>query len=93
LKKILYFNVLIFQLAENKSSAAVQLMHENMEIKQEKLKISKEKLFLQREKLEYLKNIHSNFKNIFNNIDYNIKCLKEEMEKNSTFISHIIIKN
>jgi len=68
-------------------------MHENIEIKQEKLRIFKEKLFLQREKLEYLKNIHSNFKNIFNNIDYNIKCLKEEMEKNSTFISHIIIKN
>lgn len=81
---------------ENNSTAAVRLMHENIEIKREILKISKEKLLLQREEFEYLKNIHSGYKDILSNMDYNIMRLREKVEKiaplKSKCISRIVVK-
>lgn len=63
------------------SSAAVQLMRENTEIKQERLRISKEKLLFEKEKFDYLKNFYFDCKNILSNVDYNIMRLREEVEK------------
>lgn len=74
-------NILREQTAHNK-----QMQARRNEIEEEKLKILRENLALKKAKFEHYKSSLLEYKNIFTNIDENLRCLKDEVEKVPSYI-------
>lgn len=58
-----------------------QIQKHRNEIEEEKLKILKENMALKKAKFEYHKISNLEYKSIFTNIDENLKCFKDDVQK------------